>query len=527
MSAIKDSELAAPSGWKALDEYWRGRSIRSLFEEDKGRAEHWRREAAGLTVDLSRHFIDEHSLSGLLALIRHRGWPQARERLFLGGQVNATEGRAALHMALRAPEDREWRADGEVVSEQVSEELRRLEVFAEAVLSGELTGATGKPFRHVVNIGIGGSHLGPELVVKALEPMSGAPDVHFLSNVDPSQARRVLEPLNPDETLILVVSKSFTTSETMRNAHRARVWIAETLGESAVGRHFVAISTNDEQVAEFGIAPEHQFGFWGWVGGRYSVWSAVGLAAMLHLGASRFREFLAGAAEMDRHFEEAPDEDNLPLLLGLIDTQYISAFGWRNWAVIPYADRLRLLPAYLQQLVMESNGKGVTLEGESVAASAGVLLGGTGTDAQHSFFQMLHQGPNPVPVDFVLARQPENGDGRRAHLELVANCLAQMSALANGRHSVGEDGSAPHKYCPGNRPSGLILMEAVTPQNLGSLVALYEHRTLVQAVVWGINPFDQMGVELGKELAKDVQVALGNGESNPDPATASLIRLFG
>ncbi|MCP1727904.1 glucose-6-phosphate isomerase [Natronospira proteinivora] len=497
-----------------------------MFAEDPHRVETWRRDAAGLSVDISRHFIDRESLTQLLGLIRAQGWPGARERLFAGEPVNHTESRAALHMALRASKDRDWRAEGEPVSEAICHELKRLEAFTRQVHAGELKGATGKRFRHVINIGIGGSHLGPELVVTALDTAPEAPDVHFLSNVDPAQARRVLAPLDPAETLVLVVSKSFTTRETLSNANRAKAWLCEALGEKAIARHFVAISTNAEAVARFGVAPEQQFGFWDWVGGRYSVWSAVGLAAMLHLGPKGFRELLAGAADMDTHFEKAPDEDNIPLLLGLIDAQYISAFGWHSWAVIPYSDRLRQLPSYLQQLVMESNGKGVDSRGNPVSASSPVLLGGTGTDAQHSFFQMFHQGPNPVPVDFILAREPDIPEEIEAHHQLVASCLGQMAALANGREPSSDAVMAPHQACPGNRPSGLILMDRVTPRNLGALVALYEHRTFVQSLIWGINPYDQMGVELGKQVATGALGALDSGQTMGDFARDRWLKEF-
>ncbi|MDQ2069400.1 glucose-6-phosphate isomerase [Natronospira bacteriovora] len=516
--------------WLALAEYWRGRSLAGCFQEDPERARRYRADVAGLHVDWSRQFIDEASRDRLLGLADGAGFHAWREALFAGEPINRSEGRPALHMALRGGSERDWRAAGEAVSGLVARELEAMAGFVESLHHGR-QGAGGKPIRHVVNIGIGGSHLGPEMLVKALPAAEQAPAVHFLSNVDPDQADRLLGGLDPAETLFLIVSKTFTSKETMENAAIARRWIAEALGEEAVATHFAAVSTAPDKVAGFGIPADSTFRFWDWVGGRYSLWSAAGLAAVVHLGMPAFRALLEGAAEMDRHFEQAPDQENLPLLLGLLDVQSVSAFGWPVWAVVPYADRLRLLPHYLQQLVMESNGKSVNQDGQAVSIDcAPVLLGGIGTDAQHAFFQLLHQGPSPVPVDFIAAARPAGSPDESAmarHRILLANCLAQGEALCHGRllsdveMELAEAGVAeevvrylaPQKAFPGNRPSNLILMESMGPRTLGALIALYEHRVFVQACLWGINPFDQMGVELGKQLAKRAETFL---DGTPD-----------
>jgi len=516
--------------WNALRRHWEGVRLSELFAGDPERARRHRVEVAGLRIDWSRQFLDVKAQQQLLALADACGFAAQRRALFAGEVVNASEGRAALHMALRGPADRDWRAAGVSVSPAVEAELAQMEAFVEALHEGRIRGSTGAPIRHVVNIGIGGSHLGPEMVATALPAASGAPRLHFLSNVDPAQSERILQDLDPAETLFIVVSKSFTSRETMVNAGEARRWITQALGDAAVADHFAAVSTSEEKVRAFGIDAQRQFRFWDWVGGRYSVWSAAGLAAALHLGVAGFRELLAGAAAMDRHFESAPDTENAPLMLGLLDMQSIAAFGWPAWAVVPYADRLRLLPDYFQQLVMESNGKGVTQAGIPLEGDSGpLLLGGIGTDAQHAFFQLLHQGPMTVPVDFIAAACPDNASdaARHRHEILLANCLAQAQALAEGRSEAevraqleqkGLDAAtieslAPQKRFPGNRPSNLILMRRLSPKALGALIALYEHRVFVQACLLGINPFDQMGVELGKQLARDMEQRLRADES--------------
>ncbi|MCP1726202.1 glucose-6-phosphate isomerase [Natronospira proteinivora] len=528
--------------WDALRRHWEGARLSELFARDPDRAKRHCVEVAGLRIDWSRQFLDSTTQQQLLALAGECGFGAQRQALFQGEVVNASEGRAALHMALRGPANRDWRVAGSSVSLAVEAELAHMEAFVAAVHAGQVKGATGAPIRDVVNIGIGGSHLGPEMLATALPAAKKAPRLHFLSNVDPAQSERILGSLDPAETLFIVVSKSFTSRETMINAGEARGWIARALGETAVVDHFAAVSTNEDKVRAFGICAERQFRFWDWVGGRYSLWSSAGLAAAVHLGMPRFHELLDGAAAMDRHFESAPDAENAPLMMGLLDLQSIMAFGWPAWAVVPYADSLRLLPDYFQQLVMESNGKGVTQTGGALIRQSGpLLLGGIGTDAQHAFFQLLHQGPLPVPVDFIAAARSgsQNESATRRHQVLLANCLAQAQALAEGRseaavrqamEQAGLDAAtikslAPQKRFPGNRPSNLLLMRELCPQSLGALIALYEHRVFVQACLLGINPFDQMGVELGKQLAREMEKRLGaeGREGSGDSAVAETI----
>jgi len=533
--------------WTGLRQYWEGATLCGLFRDNPQRGQQYAAEVAGLRIDWSRQFIDEQSLKQLAQLSETAGLIEARDALFAGEAVNRSEGRSALHMALRAPNDRDWQAAGVPVSEAVSAELDHMAAFVEALHEGRLRGSTGQPIRDVVNIGIGGSHLGPEVLVRALPAAARAPRVHFLSNVDPAQAQNLLSQLEPESTLFVVVSKSFSSRETMINAREARRWIAEPLGETAVAAHFAAVSTSPERVASFGIPEDRRFRFWDWVGGRYSVWSAAGLAAAIHLGMPAFRALLAGAAEMDRHFESAPLERNAPMLMGLLDIQSLVAFQWPAWAVVPYSESLALLPDYFQQLVMESNGKGVTQTGEILSDGSGpLLLGGVGTDAQHAFFQLLHQGPCPVPVDFIaLAQSPACTSGpsdsiHDRHRVLLANCLAQAQALATGRkqpeveadlEQAGVDAAtirtlAPQKRFPGNRPSSMMLMQRLEAREMGALLALYEHRVFVQACLLGINPFDQMGVELGKRLAGDMEARLAEGiaEDDADSAVKESVR---
>lgn len=524
--------------WAELGRYWQGKRLSRLLEADPVRTSRCHVDVAGLRIDWSRQFIDAASWERLAAIADDCELPDRRRALFAGDSVNRSENRPALHMALRGADRREWTAAGEPAAEMVRRELAHIGEFVDRLHRGEIRGATGRPIRQVLSIGIGGSHLGPEVVATALPAGPDAPSVRFLSNVDPAQCERALAGLDPAETLVMVVSKTFTSLETMTNARVARRWLAGALGEAAVGAHFVAVSANEARVAEFGIEPDRLFRFWDWVGGRYSVWSAAGLAAAVHLGMPRFREFLAGAAAMDEHFETAPMAANAPVVLGLLDMQSILAFGWPAWAVVPYADRLRILPGYLQQLVMESNGKGVTQAGEALAGAGGpLLLGGVGTDAQHAFFQLLHQGPTPVPVDFIASARPE-GDGESEwarHRTLLANCLAQAEALTHGRDEAavrrelegkGLDETTvaalvPQKTFPGSRPSTMILMERLAPHTLGALIALYEHRVFVQACVLDINPFDQMGVELGKVLAGRMGEILA-GDANSSGSDAAV-----
>jgi glucose-6-phosphate isomerase len=444
-------------------------------------------------------------------------------------------------VALRDLSGRIYRTEGEDVSAQVRAVLQSLEAFAGGVRSGVITGATGKRITDVVNIGIGGSDLGPAMATLALAPYHDGPAAHFVSNVDGAHIADTLKPLDPETTLFVVASKTFTTVETMTNARTARGWLAGRLGEDAVGAHFCAVSTALPKVAEFGIAETRTFGFWDWVGGRYSLWSAIGLPLMLAIGPERFRAFLAGAAAMDRHFETAPMRQNMPMMLGLIGFWHRAVCSFPARAVIPYDQRLARLPAYLQQLDMESNGKSVTLDGSAVTTPTGPLVWGEpGTNGQHAFFQLLHQGTDIVPVEFIVAAEGHEPELSRHHDLLVANCLAQSEALMKGRtldearaqmRAKGMDEGeveriAPHRVFAGNRPSLTLMHRLLDPFALGRLIALYEHRVFVEAQLFGINAFDQWGVELGKELAEALLPVIegGRGTEALDASTAGLAR---
>jgi glucose-6-phosphate isomerase len=524
--------MEVQEGLRELASAWGRRRVAELLKDDRDRVKRYGMEAAGLRLDFSRHLIDEPTLEGLLALAEARDLAGWRERLFEGDTVNPSEGRAALHMALRAPDARDWRVQGRPVAGEVRDQLERMLAFVDDVHSD------GR-FTDVLSIGIGGSHLGPEMVATALPADPAAPRVHFLSNVDPAQFERLTAGLDPARTLCVVVSKTFTTRETMLNAEAARDWVTARLGAGAVADHFAAVSTNNRGVTDFGIRADRQFLFWDWVGGRYSLWSAVGLGAALHLGVSRFRALLDGAAAMDRHFETAPAERNAPLLAGLLAVWYRDYLHWPSHAVIPYSDRLRLFPAHLQQLEMESLGKQAAHDGGTVPGRGGaVLWGGTGTDAQHAFFQLIHQGRDPVPVDFILPLTGTEASHPRQRV-LAANCLAQAQALcegrpaetvrreleAEGRSPEAVEALVPQRSFPGNRPSSLLMLPALDARHLGALTAFYEHRVFVQACLWRLNPFDQWGVELGKTLARVVEPALTGraDESELDPATRSAV----
>ncbi len=478
----------------------------------------------GLQVDFSRHLITPATLKLLHKLAETVKLQQRRTELFTGGLVNNTEGRAALHTLLRAaPSDTTQSLKAEAM--EVQTVFARMQAFTQAVHDSQR-------FSDVVNIGIGGSHLGPELVVEALTPLAGPKlRTHFVSNVDPMHVARVLKPLDPRRTLVVVTSKTFTTQETLANALAARAWLVHALGEAAVAEHFAAVSAAPDKAREFGIPVERVFGFWDWVGGRYSLWSAVGLPIALAHGFDTFAALLAGAAEMDRHFKGAPLARNLPVLLGLLGVWYNNFWQAGSRAVIPYRQDLRLLVPYLQQLEMESDGKGVRRDGKPVDyATAPVVWGDVGTNGQHAFFQLLHQGTPLIPVDFIAVLAEESGNpGQQAML--LANCYAQAEALFQGRSAaeakrLSDAMLAPHKAFPGRRPSTLITLERLDARSLGMLLALYEHRTFVQACIWDINPFDQMGVELGKQLAGGVLQALENGDTKglKDAATRAAVK---
>ena len=513
------------------------RSILSLFEAESGRLEGLTVEAAGLTLDVSKQ---PWSMSGFVAavvLARLSGVENRRTELFSGAAINTSEDRAVMHPALRAAKGADFWAKGEPVSAEVEQVRGAIKAFADGVRSGDIKGAAGRRFEAIVHIGIGGSDLGPRLIWEALKPLKPTIALRFAANVDGSDIAQALEGLDPATTLVTVVSKTFTTQETMANANAARDWLRSALGPDG-DQHLLAVSANPKAVADFGVSPDRLFAFRDWVGGRYSVWSAVGLSCAIALGADVFEGFLEGGAAMDAHFLKAPLHANAPVLLALAQAFNRNGMGRAARAVIPYSQRLRLLPSFLQQLEMESNGKRVTPSGEPVAhATAPVVFGEPGTNAQHAFFQMLHQGTDVVPVEFIgVARNDEGPPG--AHRKLLSNLLAQAEALMIGRSeddvraelsAKGLDEAAmavlaPQRTFPGDRPSTLIMLERLTPQSLGALIALYEHKTLVEGCLWGINSFDQWGVELGKALAGRILPELEGGPAQAhDPSTSAWI----
>ncbi|MFG1299890.1 glucose-6-phosphate isomerase [Xanthobacter sp. V3C-3] len=536
---------ATDAAFAALAAAWTRRTgrIQDLFATPE-RFDRFSVAYGDLLIDFSKTAITEETLGLLLDLARAGGVEALRDAMFAGEHINLTEDRAVLHAALRDRSDDPWGVDGIDVKPGVEETLRRLADFASAVRDGRIAGARGGRFTDVVNIGIGGSDLGPAMVTGALAPYHDGPRCHFVSNVDGAHITDVLKGLDPATTLFIVASKTFTTVETMCNAGTARAFIADALGEAAVGAHFAAVSTALERVQAFGISAERTFGFWDWVGGRYSVWSAIGLPVMLAIGPFRFGEFLTGAAAMDAHFRSAPLDQNLPVLLGLIGLWHRNVCQYPSRAIIPYDQRLARLPAYLQQLDMESNGKRVTRDGTPVSRPTGpIVWGEPGTNAQHAFFQLLHQGTDIVPVEFLIAAEGHEATLRQHQDLLVANCLAQSEALMRGR-TLEEAAAqlrtkglpeaevariAPHRVFPGDRPSITIAYAQLDPFTLGRIIALYEHRVFVEAAVWGINAFDQWGVELGKELATALLPAVTGGAlpAGTSGSTAGLIGHFG
>jgi glucose-6-phosphate isomerase len=519
-----DAALAALRSEHAALE---GTSLRELFARGPARFETFSARLDDLLLDFSKCRVTDAAIDRLVALAEAAGVAAARNAMFGGEAINTTENRAVLHVALRAPEDHPpIRVAGADVLPEVGAVREACLAFAEDVRSGAIRGATGKVFTDVINIGIGGSDLGPAMATAALAGFHDGPRLHFVSNIDGAHLGDTLRGLEPATTLVIVASKTFTTIETMTNAASARRWLVAALGEGAVGDHFAAVSTALEKVAAFGIAPQRTFGFWDWVGGRYSIWSAIGLPLMIAIGTKGFRDFLAGAAAMDAHFVAAPLKRNLPVLLGLIGIWHRVIAGHASRAVIPYSQRLARFPAYLQQLDMESNGKSVRKDGSPVTGPTGpTVWGEPGTNGQHAFFQLLHQGTDVIPVEFILAAEPDAPEMAGHHALLVANCLAQSQALMQGR-TLEEAGGNPHRVFAGNRPSVTILFRRLTPYALGRLIALYEHRVFVEATIFGINAFDQWGVELGKELATRLAgpVKTGEGLDALDSSTAGLIR---
>jgi len=536
------SQLTELPAWKALHEHrrnWEGRTLREAFSADPDRFTRFSVELDGLLFDYSKQLIDTETLRLLCSLARERRLGEQRDAMFAGEKINATEGRAVLHTALRNLGPRQVLVDGVDVMPDVLEVLSRMRHFCLQVRSGGWRGYTGEEITDVVNIGIGGSDLGPKMAYAALTPYVSRLRCHFVSNVDATDLVETLKGLDARTTLFVVVSKTFTTQETLANAFSARNWFIDQGGNmEEIARHFVAVSTNERLVREFGIDPENMFGFWDWVGGRYSLWSAVGLSLALGIGFDNFEELLEGGYAVDEHFRSAPLERNIPTLMALLGLWNIDFWVAASHAVLPYDQYLHRFRAYLQQLEMESSGKGVTLAGERVDYPTGaILFGEPGTNGQHAFYQLIHQGTQPIPCDFLAAARSHNPLDSH-HPILLANVLAQAEALMRGR--TAEEARAelaqgglepeeieallPHKLFPGSRPSTTILYRQLDPRTLGMLIALYEHKVFVQGVLWGINSFDQWGVELGKQLAKPILAELQGGESHGhDSSTAGLI----
>ncbi|MCM3871620.1 MAG: glucose-6-phosphate isomerase [Pyrinomonadaceae bacterium] len=541
MTAAIQSRLTSRQGWKALAAHYDAISkvhLRTLFADDPDRGERFTLEAAGLYLDYSKNRITDETVALLCELARECGLPSRIESMFSGDKINVTEGRPVLHVALRSVPGQQIFVDGHNVVPDVHEVLDKMAGFSEQVRTGAWKGHTGKRIRNVINVGIGGSDLGPVMAYEALKHYSDrSMTFRFISNIDSTDIAEAVVDLDPAETLFVISSKTFTTLETMTNAATAREWLLAGVGgdQRAVARHFVAVSTNAEKVSEFGIDPANMFGFWDWVGGRYSMDSAIGLSTMLAIGTNNFRAMLAGFHEMDEHFRCAPFERNLPVLMGLLSIWNNNFFGAETIAVLPYEQYLKRFPAYLQQLTMESNGKHVTLNGDTVDYDTSpIYWGEPGTNGQHSFYQLIHQGTRLIPCDFIAFNQSLNPIGRH-HDMLLANVFAQAEALAFGKTAkeVRAEGTpdwlVSHRVFEGNRPSNIILADQLTPETLGRLISLYEHSVFTQGVIWNLDSFDQWGVELGKVLAQRIIPEL---ESKTDPgfthdsSTNNLIRRY-
>ena len=541
VESVTKQPLAGRPAWKQLKSHAqaiRRQHLRKLFADDSQRGTRMTAQAAGVYLDYSKNRINSHTSELLVQLAEESGLREHIDQMFRGEKINTTENRAVLHVALRMPEGTTILVDGKDVVPDVHRELRKMEDFSERIRSGAWTGHTGKRIRNIVNIGIGGSDLGPVMAYEALRHYTDRElTFRFVSNVDGTDFAEAVRDLDPAETLFIISSKTFTTLETMTNAHTAREWSLAGLGGEAqsVAQHFVAVSTNGEEVAKFGIDTKNMFEFWDWVGGRYSMDSAIGLSTMVAIGKDNFRAMLEGFHEMDEHFRTAPFNANLPVLMGLIGIWNSNFLGAETVAVLPYDQYLKRFPAYLQQLTMESNGKHVTLAGEPVPYETGpIYWGEPGTNGQHSFYQLIHQGTRLIPCDFIAFARPLNALGRH-HDILLANVFAQAEALAFGktRKQVLDEGTpewlAPHRVFDGNRPSNTILAEELTPATLGKLVALYEHSVFTQGAIWGIDSFDQWGVELGKVLAKRIVPELEAPEEptlKHDSSTNELIRWY-
>jgi glucose-6-phosphate isomerase len=537
---MKLAPLRQRPAWQALESHYeaiRNRHLRELFAEDPKRAEKLSLDAMGVFLDYSKNRITEETLRLLLELVEQSGLRERRDAMFRGDKINTTENRAVLHVALRAPRDAVINVDGKNVVPEVHAVLDKMSDFVNRVHSGAWLGATGKTIKNVINIGIGGSDLGPSMAYSALKHYSHRDmTFRFVSNVDGTDIAEAVRDLDLARTLFVISSKTFTTLETLTNARTARQWYIDSLkDEGAIAKHFVAVSTNEAEVRKFGIDPANMFGFWDWVGGRYSYTSAIGLSLMLAIGPERYREMLGGFHEMDEHFQTAPFAQNLPVILGLIGLWYDDFFGAQTLAILPYDQYLEKLSAYFEQLDMESNGKHVTLDGRTVDYQTGPIVWGTpGTNGQHAYYQLIHQGTKLIPCDFIGFCQSLNPLGRHHDL-LMANFFAQTEALAFGKtlEQVKADGIsdslAPHRTFEGNRPTNSILMDRLTPAALGKLVALYEHKVFVQGTIWEINSFDQWGVELGKVLAQRIVPELEGtaaAQVKHDSSTSRLIERY-
>ena len=531
------------NAWNELEKNYtvvRGQTMRDMFAADPNRFEEFSVSLGNLLLDYSKNRITKETMKLLVKLAQEAGVEKAREAMFSGEKINITENRAVLHTALRNRSDRPVYVDGKDVMPQIKAVLEKMKTFSTAVRDGEWKGATGKAMTDVVNIGIGGSDLGPVMVVEALKHyQQKGLNSHFVSNVDGTHMVETLKNLNPETTLFIVASKTFTTQETLTNAKTARDWLVKALGEEAVSKHFVALSTNTEEVKKFGIDPANMFEFWDWVGGRYSLWSAIGLSIAIAVGYDNFVELLTGGFEMDEHFRNAPLDKNIPVILGLLGVWYHNFFGAEAYAVLPYDQYLHRLPAYLQQADMESNGKGVTKDGKPVSYTTGpILFGEPGTNGQHSFYQLIHQGTHLIPCDFIVPAISLNETGDH-HPILLSNVFAQAEALMKGktaaevRAEFEAQGASEekiqallnHKIFSGNRPSNTILVERIDPRTLGRLIAMYEHKIFVQGVIWNVNSYDQWGVELGKQLAKKIlpEIKSATTVTTHDSSTNGLI----
>ena len=541
--------LTSRPEWQALKTHQaelESTHMRELFSGDPDRASRFFIRGGGLSLDYSRNRMTDDTLAKLMALARVCGVPERIEAMFRGDHINVTEKRPALHIALRDTSGASIHVDGTDIAPEVERTLNRMAQFVDDVLSKRWQGHTGKAFTDVVSIGIGGSFLGPKLVSEALRPYwHGQLKSHYVANIDGTQMAEVLRRVNPETTLFLIQSKSFRTQETLENSKVARDWFLDNGGsEDQIAKHFVAVTANTPEAVKFGISEDNIFPMWDWVGGRYSLWSAIGLPVALTIGMENFRALLSGANAMDQHFHTAPLEQNLPVVIAMLGVWYNNFWGAETYTILPYDHYLRSLPAHLQQLDMESNGKSVTQGGEPLTYQSGpVIWGGVGANGQHAFHQLLHQGTRLIPADFIIPLETHNPVASH-HVTLFANCLSQSRALMSGKTldeakaelkaegmSSGEiDKLAPHKVIPGNKPSNTLLMEKSTPETVGALIALYEHRTFVQGIIWDVDSFDQWGVELGKQMGKGILDRLtgdtAEGDEAIDSSTASLIQIY-